>query len=143
MRVVCIAAALLAGIWVLDGTYHSHDQVWVHTPEPADGHARILRFYATAGTVAPGQPVRLCYSVENARSVRISPLVSGIYPAHNYCLELAPEHTMHFTLWAEGFDGSVAARSFTLPVQMLPTAPARKFLVAWLRPPTAPAVAGD
>jgi len=122
MRKVCIAAALIAGTWGLNVAYRSRELAWVHPAESGGGHARILRFYASTGAVTPGQRVRVCYAVENARRVRISPLVAGVYPARDYCLEVAPEHTMHFTLWAEGFDGSVAARSFTLPVQAVPAA---------------------
>jgi hypothetical protein len=33
-----------------------------------------------------------------------------------------PEHTTHYTLLAEGFDGTVASRSFTLSVLSLPAA---------------------
>jgi hypothetical protein len=85
---------------------------------------RILRFYATAGRIAPGQSAQLCYSVENARLVRISPLQSAS-PAQNHCFDVVPEHTTYYTLVAEGFDGNVAARSFTLAVQNpLPAQPA-------------------
>ena len=104
MRKLCIAIVLLLAVWGL-----------TRTREP--GRAHILRFYASTGAASPGQSVRLCYAVENARTVRISPLVSGSYPARDYCLEVAPEHTTHFTLMAEGYDGSVDTRSFTLPVQ--------------------------
>ncbi|HJZ98550.1 MAG TPA: hypothetical protein VKE70_18700 [Candidatus Solibacter sp.] len=106
MRKLCIAIALLLAVWGL-----------TRTREP--GRAHILRFYASTGAASPGQSVRLCYAVENARTVRISPLVSGSYPARDYCLEVAPEHTTHFTLMAEGYDGSVDTRSFTLPVQTI------------------------
>ena len=118
MRNLLIAAALVLGLWALNRT-RSADQVWVH-PVNGKGPARILRFYASTGAAAPGQQVQLCYAVENARSVKISPLLHSLYPASNYCLDVTPEHTTHFTLMAEGYDGTVAARSFTLPVQAVP-----------------------
>jgi hypothetical protein len=127
MRNLGIAAALLLGLWVLNRT-RATDQVWVH-PLPVEdgkGPARILRFYASTGAATPGQQVQLCYAVENARSVVISPLFRSQYPTRNYCLAVTPEHTTHFTLMAEGYDGTVAARSFTLPVQNVPpVAPVR------------------
>jgi len=130
MRSLCIAAALLLGVWALTLTRRPGDAVWVH-PNTGNGPARILRFYASTGAAAPGQPVELCYTVENARSVVISPLVAGHYPARNFCLQVTPEHTTHFTLMAEGWDGSVAAKSITLPVQIVqPVAPAREPSVA-------------
>jgi hypothetical protein len=59
----------------------------------------------------------LCYGVENAKSVRISPSIPGVYPSTNRCLEIVPERTTHYTILAEGFDGRVATQSFTLAVQ--------------------------
>jgi hypothetical protein len=120
MRSILIAAVLLAALCVLNRTHGPAGTAWVHPPEKGSGPARILRFYASAGAVEPGQQVQLCYAVENARSVRISPLFTSLYPLRNFCLEVAPQHTTHFTLLAEGYDGSVAARSFTLPVQIAP-----------------------
>ena len=132
MRSFAIAAVLLLGLWALNRT-RTADQAWVH-PVDGKGPARILRFYASTGAAIPGQQVQLCYAVENARSVNISPLFRGQYPASNYCLAVTPEHTTHFTLMAEGYDGSVAARSFTLPVQIVPqvVTPVRALSVAGL-----------
>jgi hypothetical protein len=115
-----MALVLLAAVWALDLVRDPGARVWVHPHEAANGPARILRFYASVGTVAPGERVQLCYAVENARTVRISPLFTGLYRTGNQCVDVAPEHTTHFTLMAEGYDGSVAAKSFTLPVQNLP-----------------------
>jgi len=81
------------------------------------GPVRILQFYASVGTLTPGDKAQLCYGVENARSVKIVPTLPGVYPAYIHCLEIVPEHTTHYTLQAEGYDGTVATRSFTLPVQ--------------------------
>ena len=84
-------------------------------PQPV----RIVRFYATSGALTPGQTAKLCYSVENARIIRMSPSVdmtSAASPSH--CVEVHPDHTTHYTLLAEGFDGSTAVRSLTLPVQV-------------------------
>jgi hypothetical protein len=130
MRSFWIAAGLLLAVWGLTLTRKPGESSWAN-PVTATGPARILRFYASTGAAAPGQAVQLCYAVENVRSVKISPLIAGHYPAHNYCLEVTPEHTMHFTLMAEGFDGSVAAKSFTLPVQVVqPLTPTRVLNVA-------------
>jgi hypothetical protein len=74
----------------------------------------------------------LCYGVENAKSVRISPMLRGVYPSPNHCLEIVPEHTTHYTLLAEGYDGTVDARSLTLPVQAFPPASAQVFNFALL-----------
>jgi len=69
------------------------------------------------GTLLPGQHAQLCYSVENAKSITISPAISRVYPSAGNCLEIGPDHTTHYTLQAEGFDGTTDTRSFTLSVQ--------------------------
>jgi hypothetical protein len=120
-----LAAGLLVALWGLSLARRPDGQAWVHpwvdpwNPHP--GPVRILRFYASIGTLAPGQTAQLCYSVVNARLVRISPMQSASR-ALDSCFDVVPEHTTHYTLMAEGFDGTVAARSLTLPVQSPPAA---------------------
>jgi hypothetical protein len=87
------------------------------------GPVRITQFYATAGTVLSGQKTRVCYGVENARSVRISPELDDVYPSPSRCVEVEPERTTHYTILAEGYDGAMATRSFTLAVQAPMVAP--------------------
>jgi hypothetical protein len=114
-----LAVGLLVSLWGLSALRRPGGQVWVHPLGARSGPVRILRFYATVGSVNPGETAQLCYSVENARVVRISPMQTAS-PAQNRCLDVVPEHTTHYTLLAEGFDGMVATRSFTLAVQPLP-----------------------
>jgi hypothetical protein len=73
--------------------------------------------------VTPGQSAKLCYSVENAKAIRFSPVLDGAYPSLGRCLEINPDHTTHYTLQAEGFDGRIVVRSLTLSVQDQPSAP--------------------
>ena len=113
-----LAVGLLVALWGLSMVRRPGGRVWVH-PLANSGPVKILRFYATVGTVSPGDTARLCYAVENAKVVRISPMQT-VYPAQNRCFDVVPEHTTHYTLQAEGFDGTVATRSFTLSVQKLP-----------------------
>ena|ERR1051326_899633 len=117
-----VAAGLLVALWALAVLRRSDPRVWVHSAGSKPGPVRILQFYASVGTLAPGQKAQLCYGVENAKAVRISPMIQGVYPTHSHCLEIVPEHTTHYTLQAEGFDGTVAIRSFTLAVQNVPAA---------------------
>src|ERR1039457_3847451 len=116
---IFLAVGLLVALWGLNTARSPGGQVWVHPLATHPGPVKILRFYASVGTVTPGQTAQLCYSVENARMVRISPMQSA-WPAQDRCFDVVPEHTTHYTLLAEGFDGTVAARSFTLSVQRLP-----------------------
>ena len=112
-----LAVGLLVALWGLSLARRAGDDRWNQSPGPV----RILRFYASVGSLSPGQTAQLCYSVQNARVVRIAPIESA-WRAQDGCFDVLPEHTTHYTLMAEGFDGTVAARSFTLPVQSLPAA---------------------
>jgi hypothetical protein len=116
---ILLAVGLLVSLWGLSTARRPGGQVWVHPLETQPGPVRILRFYASVGTLTPGETAQLCYSVENAKVVRISPMQSA-WPAQDRCFDVVPEHTTHYTLLAEGFDGTVATRSFTLSVQSLP-----------------------
>ncbi len=113
---IFLAVGLLVALWGLSTARRPDGQVWVHPLDTHPGPVRILRFYASVGILTPGQTAQLCYSVENARLVRISPMQSA-WPAQDRCFDVVPEHTTHYTLLAEGFDGTVAVRSFTLAVQ--------------------------
>ncbi len=119
------AIALLAAVWALSFIRNGATRTWVH-PSGRPGPVRILRFYASVGAVLPGERATLCYGVENAKTVRISPLLPGIFPSPSHCLEVFPEHTTHYTILAEGYDGVVATRSLTLPVET--SAPPRQVL---------------
>lgn len=119
-----MATSLLIVLWGLTLVREAPDHVWVHPLSAEPRPVRILRFYATAGTVVPGQTAQLCYSVENAKSIHISPALEGAYPSLGRCLEINPEHTTHYTLQAEGFDGRIVVRSITLAVQDQIRAPA-------------------
>jgi hypothetical protein len=117
---VFVAVGLLVAMWGLSAVDRTDRRSWIH---PAGGPVRILQFYASAGYLTAGETARICYSVENAKSVRISPMIQEVYFLPNHCLEIVPEHTTHYTLLAEGYDGAVAVKSFTLQVEAVEPPP--------------------
>jgi hypothetical protein len=114
---IWVALGLLAAVWALVTTRRAETRAWVRPLGTRVGPVRILQFYASVGAITMGDKASLCYGVENAKSVRISPSVSEVYPSLNHCIEIVPQHTTHYTILAEGFDGRVAMQSFTLMVQ--------------------------
>ncbi len=111
-----MTVALVAGMWAVGRFDSGAYGPWVGAR--GDAHpVRILQFYATVGFLQSGEKAQLCYSVENAKSVKISPLVPGVYPSSRRCIEVVPDHTTHYTIMALGFDGATAYRSLTLPVR--------------------------
>src|SRR5471030_3120061 len=127
-----VAAGLLLALWGLSVLRRSDPRVWVHPANAKPGPVRILQFYASVGTLAPGEKAQLCYGVENAKAIHISPTLQGVYPTHRHCVEIVPEHTTHYTLQAVGCDGTVAIRSFTLPVQEAPPSLPELLNYAWV-----------
>jgi hypothetical protein len=137
-----LAVGLAVAMWGLIAIRQSDPRVWVHPAGSRPGPVRILQFYANVGTLTLGEKALLCYGVENAKTVRISPIVQGVYPAHSHCLEIVPEHTTHYTILAEGYDGGVVTRSFTLMVHAAPAAtPPNQNYAKYLTPDRTPSLA--
>jgi hypothetical protein len=113
---ICVALGALLAIWGLCSVRRPGERTWVRPLGTRVGPVRILQFYASVGTLTMGQKAQLCYGVENAKSVHISPDLSDVYPSMRHCLEVVPERTTHYMIMAEGFDGRVATQSLTLPV---------------------------
>jgi hypothetical protein len=114
---IWVALGALAALWGLSLARPVEPRLRIRPLGTRNGPVKILNFYASVGAVTVGEKALLCYGVENAKSVRISPMIQGIYPSPNHCVEIGPERTTHYTILAEGFDGAVATQSFTLPVQ--------------------------
>ena len=131
------AMALMLAVWML-GTYRrTTGESWVRPSGATPGPVRILQFYSSVGSIKAGESALLCYGVENAKSVRIAPMMEGESPSSNRCLEVAPRRTTHYTILAEGFDGHVVMQSLTLPVDtVVPRVEERpKQLATRLEPP--------
>jgi len=121
---IWLIAGLLMAIWAFSAMRRSGEETWIRPVGTARPPVRILQFYASVGILTAGEHALLCYGVENARTVTISPSLDGmVYPALSRCVQILPQHTTHYTIMAEGFDGRVATQSFTLPVQTLPVRP--------------------
>ncbi len=114
---IWVALGLLVAVWAFVSSRRVESRAWVRPLGTRVGPVKILQFYASVGALTSGQKALLCYGVENAKSVRISPSVSEVYPSLSHCVEIVPAHTTHYTILAEGFDGHVAMQSFTLMVQ--------------------------
>ena len=114
------AISLVLVLWGLSRLPDPAEGSWVHLPGGSAGRVRILQFRASVGALMQGETAQLCYGVENAKLVRIAPVAAHVLPATNRCMEIGPRHTTHYTIMAVGFDGSVATRSLTLPVQTAP-----------------------
>jgi hypothetical protein len=119
-RRVAAATALLGAAWAIGVIPNSSVRSWIPPLGGPRGPVRILRFYATTGSITRGDKAQLCYGVANAKSVRISPSLEPVEPSANRCMDIVPDHTTHYTILAEGFDGNVVTRVVTLVVETAP-----------------------
>lgn len=69
-------------------------------------HAKVTQFYAPQPLLPKGLKGTLCYGVENAKKVELSPAVEEVWPSLSHCIEIAPKVKTKYTLTAYGDDGS-------------------------------------
>jgi hypothetical protein len=76
----------------------------------------ILRFYADPGSIHAGETAELCYSVSNAKSVKLEPPSEPVWPAFSRCVHVSPRKTTTYTFTAE--DGAGNTKSATVKVEV-------------------------
>src|SRR5580704_4905611 len=81
-------------------------------PEPV----RITQFYATEPKLARGEKELLCYGVENAKTVWLSPPRQELSASASRCVEVNPTSTMTYTLGAAGADSQPITKDVTVQV---------------------------
>ncbi len=79
------------------------------TPKPSP--VKITQFYASDHKIPRGLKGNLCYGVEHAAKVEISPAVDDVWPAAVRCIEISPKQNTTYTLTAYGEDGSKATKT--------------------------------
>jgi len=85
---------------------------------PSGTELKITQFYASKQEAARGESILVCYGVENARSVRIEPLIEQqLLPLPVKCFPFAPHRTTTLKLVAEGEQGGEATASITVRVR--------------------------
>lgn len=77
----------------------------------------ILNFYANPGSIMPGDTADLCYSVSNAKSVKLEPQSQPVWPAFIHCVQVSPAKTTTYTLTAEDAAGHTLSAKVEVHVQ--------------------------
>jgi hypothetical protein len=123
-------AALLGALYVAGvllyrhaaNSEYSRREAGVPAPVPSivanqGGAVRILQFYAVAGAIRKGATTSVCYGVQNAREVRLTPPVEQVEASLSRCFAIAPERTTTYRLTAAGKDGREVSEEFTVKVR--------------------------
>lgn len=77
---------------------------------------RITQFYVTDPKLPKGEKTKLCYGVENAKSVRLSPPVESVWPSLTRCLEIAPVQNTTYSLTATDAEGRTASQQTAVEI---------------------------
>jgi hypothetical protein len=77
---------------------------------------RITQFYAFTPRIAKGEPGKICYGVEHAKSVRLDPPVEKLSPAYVNCFDVHPVQNTTYTLTAQDESGKSLSESVQVEV---------------------------
>ena len=82
---------------------------------------KITHFYSAVPVVSSGEKALVCYGVENANAVSMTPPVERLTPSLNRCFDVTPRRTTHYVLMAAGAGGQSATASFDITVLSTPS----------------------
>jgi hypothetical protein len=112
--------------WQRDQAINAQAAAKLKAREQADGERvyklmggdqfAILNFYADPNRIEPGATADLCYSVSNAKSVKLEPQTQPVWPAFIHCVQVSPARTTAYTLTAD--DGAGHTKTATVQVQV-------------------------
>jgi hypothetical protein len=78
----------------------------------------ILSFSASPDVIQPGETISLCYSVSNAKTVKIEPQTEEpVWPAFSRCVHVSPRKTTVYTLTIEDGAGHTKTASVEVKVR--------------------------
>ncbi len=84
--------------------------------EPPKSVVKITQFYASPARVARGEAAQLCYGVDGASEVKLTPPVDKVWPSQSRCLEVKPAATTTYVLAAEDASGNSVTEKTTITV---------------------------
>lgn len=77
---------------------------------------KITQLYAPQPSVPVGEAAKICYGVENAKSVWISPPMKELSAALARCIEVEPKAKTTYTLTVEGTEGKRVSQDITIGI---------------------------
>ena len=84
---------------------------------------KITQFYAAPTENPNGTAGSLCYGVENATKVALSPAVDEVWPSPSRCVQIRPDKETRYTLTATGADGKTDVKTVDVSSVVIPPAP--------------------
>ncbi|MBS1876428.1 MAG: hypothetical protein JSU00_24650 [Acidobacteria bacterium] len=85
--------------------------------EPAPvAPAKITQFYAVKPRIAKGETAQLCYGVDGAKQVELTPKAEEVWPAMSRCVDAKPASTTTYTLTARNEAGAAVTKTAVVEV---------------------------
>jgi len=112
MRVVLLALSAVA----VFGCGKSAPTVTASGEKKTIEHAKITQFYASQPLLPRGLKGTLCYGVEHAAKVELTPAGDQVWPSPARCVEISPKVKTKYTLTAYGDDGSKDTKTVDVTV---------------------------
>jgi hypothetical protein len=76
----------------------------------------IQNFYASATTIHRGESLQLCYGVANAKTVKLEPQDSPVWPSHYRCVDVSPKKDTTYTLTIQDAAGKTQTQTIDIKV---------------------------
>jgi hypothetical protein len=116
--------------WVLGGCSGPEKPATVpQTKLAVADPVKITQFYTSTPKVPHGEKGLVCYGVENAKTVWISPPKRELNASLSRCIEVEPAVKTTYVLTAEGADGKTETKEVTLEREGGSAAVARRYIV--------------
>lgn len=81
------------------------------------GQVKVLSFSLSAGAIHPGDTIKVCYGVSNAKTVTIEPKPEGeVWPSLSRCVDAAPKKDTTYTITADDGQGHTDTQSLAVKV---------------------------
>jgi hypothetical protein len=77
----------------------------------------IQDFYAYPGTIRRGESVQLCYGVANAKTVKLEPQSSPVWPSYSRCVGVTPTKSTTYTLTIADAAGNTRTQTVEVKVR--------------------------
>jgi hypothetical protein len=94
-----------------------HDQDTIALEQMGGKELAIQNFYATPGTIRPGQSVQLCYGVANAKTVKLEPQSNPVWPSYARCVDVTPTKSTTYTLTIADAAGHTKTQTLEVKVR--------------------------
>ena len=78
---------------------------------------KVLSLSLSQGAIHRGESAQLCYGVSNAKTVTLSPAVSGLWPSMYRCVDVSPKTDTTYTLTASDGQGHTDSKAIKIRVE--------------------------